>query len=1028
MTFARASEQAGAGTREPVREASLQAALDELQRDSRAAPWVTDRGPFLRHTLRRRSGPSREGPAILGLDEWRALIRPVLRTGDAEIRDPSELRRRSLQLVTEFAAAERTLRRFCLAGLAGAWRRAGTGLKDLGEPIALALALLESPQAWIDDVDTAQPTGAPAPIAAGFVSADWSTADDVDRTARAMFRALEPRAAMLGRAWSQLETVPMNASGKLELEAADLALVDTVFESILPGMLRARAGAVPGAVAPAGYRAGQHQVAREIARVLGRDELLLVNAPTGTGKTLAYLVPAMIWSLRNGLRVGVSTYTRALQEQAWAQEVPLALAALTATKAFDAPRVSVLKGRSNYVCWRALRSLEPDDDADALAWLAWVSLVTFVGLHDEADLDHFPARPTLLAGHDAQNELHRCLDALVAGARASGLCCAMRDDRDTCGSELARLRAEKSHVVITNHAFVLSRQGFFRHLIADECEHLHQQAQTAWSHEFSLRDVRHALERLSGRKHRAGASVLGRLVRSFAPAQRSAQPLEDALSLVAAAQSACDRLGSSFEGFKSWREQQRLVREERDLHSLLQEFVERVDELPAAALLLSCHRRLYSALHDLEVALSSIIELCQGELGPQGARRALELARSDIVEFATALSEWLPVDGDPPRFLAETFYDLETDARGEDQMIARVLLPNEYLGRRFLPELASGVLISATTWLRNGFDAALGYLGLDRAAFPAPDEERLGRVVRTFRAPDPFDYSNVVVCVPRDAPNVAAGRDAVLAYVRRFIAFLGERTGGRMLVLFTNSDDLRRVGVELEPVFAAKGIRFWYQGMPGQRKEQLGGLFRASSDAVLMGVDTFWFGADFPGETLEYLVIVRLPYGVPDQYHHAQCAALGSSEQRRRIYLPRALGKFRQGFGRLMRRESDRGAVFLLDKRVLDGRHRFFLGELPLSSPLAGASVEPRHSQGAHLVVSDTDGCIASAMSHMGIADRARELGLAGPFASTQGATSGESEPRVHERPTRARAPRRSPRNQRQLPVEEQGASDGIEF
>src|SRR4030095_4370899 len=103
---------------------------------------------------------------------------------------------------------------------------------------------------------------------------------------------------------------------------------------------------------------------------------------------------------------------------------------------------------------------------------------------------------------------------------------------------------------------------------------------------------------------------------------------------------------------------------------------------------------------------------------------------------------------------------------------------------------------------------------------------------------------------------------------------------------------------------------------------------RTQVDSVLLGLDTFWYGADFPGATLEYLVLTRLPYGVAGRYHHAQGAALGSAEQRRTIYLPRALAKFRQGFGRLMRRESDRGCVFVLDGRAIEPKHSAFLREL----------------------------------------------------------------------------------------------------
>jgi hypothetical protein len=166
-------------------------------------------------------------------------------------------------------------------------------------------------------------------------------------------------------------------------------------------------------------------------------------------------------------------------------------------------------------------------------------------------------------------------------------------------------------------------------------------------------------------------------------------------------------------------------------------------------------------------------------------------------------------------------------------------------------------------------------------------------------------------------------------------------------------------------------------------KEELAALFRDRTDSVLLGVDTFWYGADFPGETLEYLVLPRLPYGVPDRYHHAQCAALGAGEQRRRIYMPRALGKLRQGFGRLMRRESDRGCVFVLDRRVLEPRHRAFLRELPLAGDLL-AREDGAGEPGARLAVGPTDEVVHAALAHMAMLADVRRRGLEQLFSGAQ--------------------------------------------
>jgi len=354
-------------------------------------------------------------------------------------------------------------------------------------------------------------------------------------------------------------------------------------------------------------------------------------------------------------------------------------------------------------------------------------------------------------------------------------------------------------------------------------------------------------------------------------------------------------------------------------------------------------------------------------------RRTLDLARADLTTALEELDAWLPVDGGRAQLSRSAFHDVERDDRGELVLRASVLLPGEVLGRSVYPELGSAAFLSATTKLSGGFDASRAYLGLDVAEAPREDEERPPRRVRTAEAPEAFDYGRVLVGAPRDIPE-PRDKDAHLAYVERFLDWLGERTRGRILALFTNLADVKRVGAALAPRFRERRTPLWYQGMPEASKEELGALFRERTDSVLLGVDTFWFGADFPGETLEYLVLARLPYGVPDRYHHAQRAVLGSAVQRKSIYMPRALAKFRQGFGRLMRRPSDRGAVFVLDRRFTDPRHRAFLRELPLCGPAA-------EEGGAQLVRGDTAHVLRQAMAHMGMLAHLERRGLSADFA-----------------------------------------------
>jgi len=773
-------------------------------------------------------------------------------------------------------------------------------------------------------------------------------------------------------AWLELDPVPADCAMPAPLPPEELEQLDAVFRTHLPASFAAD----PSDGKRSSYRRSQHDVARAVADALGSGDLLLVHAPTGTGKTLAYLVPALLWSRRRGTRVGVATYTRALQQQAIDREVPRALAALAAAGIDPLPRVSMLKGRENYLCWRALKLAVPEEDDGGDAWLAWTSLALFALRDAEADLDRFPARPPIPL--ESAEPWRRRLGDLQRAVRSRVACCVHEEDRRACGAEVARKRAERSHLVVTNHAFLLSRPEFFKHVVFDECEHLHDQAHSAWSHVVGFRQMRAMLGRLHapGREH--SGSVLDRMLRAVVEGAPFHRAVETSLAAWREAAGSLARLESSLGGFETWREEAVRTRSERETHSLLREFVEREE----GAGVLDARRALGRDLDALDAAISEIAERLDSTplRGVPSLRRGLDLARSELARLHETLEAWLPVAEGRPAYRASFFYDLEVDPRGERAIAARVLLPNEVLGRDYHPQLSTGIYVSATTWLRGSFESALGYLGLDRAASPAEDEDRPPRNVRTFRAPEVFDYSRVLVAVPRDAPSVSRDKDAYLEYVRRFVGHLGERTRGRMLVLFTNAQDARRVGEELAGFFRARSIGMWYQNMESATKEELSDLFRARIDSVLLGVDTFWFGADFPGETLEHVVIVRLPYGVPDRYHHAQCAALGTNEQWRRIYMPRALAKFRQGFGRLMRRESDRGCVFILDGRALEPKHRVFLRELPVGAE-ADDPAGDEEPLGARLVRGDTERCLREAFAHMGLLPELRRRGLETPLA-----------------------------------------------
>jgi Rad3-related DNA helicase len=893
-----------------------------------------------------------------------------------------DLRLATARLIGGFLDLEPRILRLAVCGWLAAWRGLLESDPLAARQLALALRLADSPSTW--SISREELSELHPGLRDGVLSGLLSPAErerPADRV-RDLVENLNPLCHRLGAEALRLETVPPRTDAPKVFSDEDMRLVDDVFEVHLPALFSKPADGEGGP-----YRSGQHQVARNVARTLGSRELLLVHAPTGTGKTLAYLVPAMIWSVRHGVRVGVSTYTRTLQEQALRHEVPRARRALLAATSLGSraalscePRVTLLKGRNNYLCWRALKLQTPGADDDPAQWLAWLALCLFALTDENADLDHFPPRPAL-AGERAA-AYARELGAIVRHARAFSSCCTTREDRESCGAEVARARAERSHVVIANHSFSLARQDFFRHVVFDECEHLHDQAHGAWSITIAVRDMREGLARLRQEGRLISHAPFDQLERVAPDGSKAREVLDECLAHWEAASDGVGMLEVALKTFKDWRSGERRRRHARDEHSLLREYVLHAD----ARALLAARCASSEGLRELSSGLTALIECIETVpmRSPARLRRALEIERAAVEELAEGLEAWIPMRDGKPALQTETFYDVEEDPRRKDVLAARVLLPNEYLGRYYYPQLENAVLISATTWLCGGFEAALGYLGLDRAADPLETDEREPCHVRTFHAPDPFDYTRVLACVPTDAPAYG-DKTAFDAYVREFIAHLGERTRGRMLCLFTNAADVRRIGADLAGFFRARRIPFWFQGMPGLAKEELGRLFRARTDSILLGVDTFWYGADFPGETLEYLVLTKLPYGVPDRYHQAQCAALGASDQRRRIYMPRALAKFRQGFGRLMRRETDRGCVFVLDSRVLEGRHKAFLAELPLADERFRGEDEEWSRERAKLLTLPTDECVHAALAHMDMLADVRRRQLDVPFRSRAG-------------------------------------------
>ncbi len=914
----------------------------------------------------------------------KALVDPVIAPTPRGALQPPHVLAALAELVARYGDLGPAAHAMCAFG----WLRAhslfqGTDARA-AHRLSLSLSIVDQPMSWGGDVDLF----AAGRLRDGLISkaeADMVEEDDplglVDPAAMQSFIEFEDE--------TPLKPDVEEESPFLE---EDLALLDDIFKVHLPALFgQGQSQASQKDL----YRKSQHRVAEETARCLGSDELLLVHAPTGTGKTLAYLLPALMWSRRYGVRVGIATYTRALQSQAMEREVPRALEALNRAGLSPGYRVSILKGREHSLCWRALRTHAPAEGDDPEVWLGWVAIALF-GLRDrDGDLDRFPRRSPVRLSSAVHYRSQ--MGSLLAQVRGRSGCCSTHADRSVCAAEIARRRAERSHVVLTNQSFALARPEFFRRVVFDECEHLHDQAMSAWSHRITFGEMRRVMRRLheaeakrDGRIRRA-KPPLDRLAKIVMPGSGAGDRLKMARQLWTNVSSGLAHLESALLEYERWRADAQQGRSDSMEHSLFREYV---DSSGQAEQLVTARLNVVSFLGRLDGSLAQLSEELEAMnlKRVERVRRSLELARVEISDMGKAVDAWLPIDEGAPRLKGMIFHDVERNIREDLVLAALVLLPGDALGKYYYPELGAAAFVSATTRLGGSFDQAKSYLGLDRVAQMDEETGEMDRSagtrrVTTFHAPEVFDYERVLVGVPRGIPPVQ-NREAYIDFLSRYLPWFAERTRGRMLVLFTSLRDIREVAQRAGPSFEARGLPLLWQGMEAAGKEELSEQFRQRVESTLMGVDTFWYGADFPGETLETLCIARLPYGVPDRYHHAQCAAIGTGAQRNRIYMPRALAKFRQGFGRLMRKATDRGVVMVLDGRITERRHSHFLKELPIERP---GSWDPAAK--AKMARGDLDLVSREAFAHLGLLADMKRRGLSPYF-------SGDGPPPQQERPS----------------------------
>lgn len=663
-------------------------------------------------------------------------------------------------------------------------------------------------------------------------------------------------------------------------------------------------------------RPEQVTMAEAVAETLSGQGTLVVEAGTGTGKSLAYLVPAACFALRNNARVVVSTNTIALQEQITNKDVPQLYRLLEAGAPDDIRprvpelRVAQIKGRRNYLCLQRLASLrragaQNEVEARFLARILLWLQVTESG--DRAELSLSPEEEPLWNRVCAQDS------ACFAGPSyyvRNGTCLLLR----------ARRRAEGAHIVVANHALLLSDLAAGGHalpsyerLIVDEAHNLEDEATTQFGFQAGQG---HLLEYLDGLWLRTAGRESGlvadlhaalRLVPETDPAYR----LHAAAEVVAAAvQRARAHVPELFARVGEFVAQHGDNGGEYDHRLLLTEAKRVQPQWGQVELAWENTRLALLAVEDALVRLNLALGDAEGAniLDHDALLSGVAAAVQQGLRLREGLDEIIERhDGDRIAWITINRLTGAVSFSSAPLHVGEVL--NDYLfGRK-----ASTVLTSATLSTGGSFKYIKERLGV-----PEARELMLG---------SPFDYKRAaLVLVPNDMPEPTE-RDYQRA-VEHAVVELCTASRGRALVLFTSHSALRATHAAVKRPLERAGIRVLGQNIEGTAAEILAQL-RANPQTVLLGTASFWEGVDVVGEALSLLVIAKLPFSVPtDPVFSARASLL--DDPFNEYAVPQAGLRFKQGFGRLIRHRDDRGVMVVLDRRLRSKRYgRVFLNSLP---------------------------------------------------------------------------------------------------
>jgi ATP-dependent DNA helicase DinG len=624
------------------------------------------------------------------------------------------------------------------------------------------------------------------------------------------------------------------------------------------------------------FRPQQQRMAKIVGRALEKSKPVVIEAATGVGKSLAYLLPAITHALEHHKKAIISTHTINLQEQLLHKDLPIL------AKLLDQPfRAELLKGRGNYLCPQRLeRAFQgtPDlfttaEQADLKRIWDW-SQTTKDGTLSDLDFS-----PSPKVWSQCCSEAHLCTPRRCGGKH--------------CFYQAARKRLTEADVIVLNHTL------FFTLLSSSE-DLLPEDANFLLPNDFLVVDEAHTIENVAARAfglHLSESQLRFELQRLFNPRTRKGYfPHQGDGPGAMAVREALDASENFFAALQA---------SSHFPHPFSREFRVREPNLVEDTLSVPLERVINHAKSAGDAAKNEHTRLELHDLA-----RRLAAAKGTISTFLEQSEE------------EEHVYWTERTQGGEFSNVSMHSAPidvSPQLKNLFFRGDRPCILTSAT--LGTGEKEDLSYF-----------RNRVGaeRTV-AVKIDSPFDFAKqmqLFLAKNIPAPGTKEHEAALPQWIEHFL----HKSQGRAFVLFTSHAQMTRIAEEIEPFCNKQGWQLLVQGR-GLPRHQLLAEFRRDTHSVLFGTESFWTGVDVPGEALSNVIITKLPFAVPD--HPLTAARMEHIEENggnsfAQYSVPEAILKLRQGVGRLIRSNKDKGICVILDNRVLTKPYgRTFLAAMP---------------------------------------------------------------------------------------------------